>query len=267
MLDASTKTAIRTVLDEAISMAVESESSIDGLRGIALFDSERDAPLTSLHSFEAASQALTGVPNFATRFGSAQVTRIILQFLYEYFARADSIKFEESVFEDLWRDFSTELLEAHWIVRSVANIEYFRTETWPLDLGDGISIQGRNRAVLAPLGFDDRVCDWLFEDLRAGRVGTSSYVLVIEDTILKEPSNTIGLNSFRLTAKADRALLALRLSGPGAVSIGPMVPIKVTRVIGRSGGITTLGASIPKWVHIMTGMKVSYKHIRRFMAH
>src|SRR5258708_35181299 len=92
------KNEVRTLIEEAISMSVATGLPLDKLRGLALFNPVRDAPLRSLSSFDAATKAVTEIPNFIERFGREEV-RVVLQFVYEYFARVDSVQYEETPFE------------------------------------------------------------------------------------------------------------------------------------------------------------------------
>src|SRR6266852_6264210 len=75
------RNAIRAFLEQVIATGLP----FDRLRGVAGFNPERDAPLTALTSFEAASQAIAKLPNLADRFGQGISSRIALQFVYQYF--------------------------------------------------------------------------------------------------------------------------------------------------------------------------------------
>ena len=82
------KEAVRKLLEEVIAR----NPTLDQLRGIALFDPERDAVIKSLSAFDPAAQAVKSIPNFVGRFGTGAGDRIVLQFVYQYFGRvgADS---------------------------------------------------------------------------------------------------------------------------------------------------------------------------------
>ena len=67
------KNSIRTLLYDAVAMAVGQQLPITELRGIALFDPRRDARLTDLASFAAAAPAIITIPNFETRYGGDEV--------------------------------------------------------------------------------------------------------------------------------------------------------------------------------------------------
>jgi hypothetical protein len=242
------KTSIRALLSDSISATVDASLPLDELRGVAGFNPIRDERFTSLSSFPAAAKIVTTIPNFTARFGNDNSTRFVLQFLYQYFRRVDAIKLDDATFESLWEDFLFELIqEPDWLYRAVSNLRCFRTERPPLevvDLGDGVTIRGRSSAELKSLGFDDPIWDQVAEDLRTG-FGQSSHVLVIEHRVPKNPENLILMDSYQLEIKAFRALQALRLSGPGSVSIGFLWPIRAARFNVGFGGLQRSGFSIP----------------------
>jgi hypothetical protein len=242
------KNSMRTLLKESISAAIDASLPLDELRGVALFNPTRDERFISLDSFPTTVQMVATIPNFAARFGNDNSTRLVLQFVYEYFYCIDTIQFDEVKFEALWQDFLFELIEEpDWIYRAVSNLRCFRTERPPLqvlDLGDGVTIRGRSFAELKSLGFDDPIWDQIAEDWRSG-FGQSSHVLVIEHRIPKNPENFILMESYQLEIKALRALQALRLSGHGSVSIGFVWPIRAARFNVGFGGLHRSGFSIP----------------------
>ena len=144
------KNSLRALLSDAISASAKGSLAVNDLRGVALFNPIRDERFTSLGSFPAAVQIVTMFPNFAARFGNDNNTRLVLQFLYQYFHRIDAIKFDDTTFETLWQDFLFELIEEpDWLYRTVSNLRWFHTERSPdevIDLGDGVTIRGRNSA-------------------------------------------------------------------------------------------------------------------------
>ena len=87
----------RAVVQQATSAAIANGRSINDLRGIALWDLERAAPLRSLSSFGSATLAVARIPNFVIRFGADAATRVVLQFVYEYFKRIDDLRYHEGV--------------------------------------------------------------------------------------------------------------------------------------------------------------------------
>jgi hypothetical protein len=170
-------------------------------------------------------------------------SRIVLQFVYEYFKRVDSIAYQEAIFETLWCDFEVEAADAYWVVRGVANIRNFNSDKNLLDLGDGITIRGRSPDDLASLGFGASIWDRIAEDWRTP--GASSFVLVAEHSYLKQPDNLILLDSYQVSVKATRAIWSLRLSDAGSISIGPMWVVRAARFNVGLGGLNSVGASIP----------------------
>jgi hypothetical protein len=209
----------QALVGETTSMAAASGLTLDKLRGTALSDMSRDAQITSLASFDKAKQAITSIPDFVTRFGTQETTRVILQFVYQYFAGVNSVRYEEPAFEALWAAFTEELQEPRWVTRGVANVRNFTSDNLNLDLGDGIAIRGRDFAALASLGFVPVILERLSEDWSG--LGASSFVLVAEHSVLKQPENIIALDSGIVWAKAIRAVGALRLADAGSISIGP----------------------------------------------
>jgi hypothetical protein len=236
------KEAVRTVLKDVIAQS----RPIAELRSTALFNPERDAVIRSSTSFDAAKLAVTDVPNFVGRFGTEAGERIVLQFVYQYFKRVLTVQYDGSQFEKLWCDFVAEVQDAYWIVRGVANVRNFDTKTYPIDLGDGVTIRGRSPSELASLGFDDTVSQRITEDWRVP--GPSSFVLVAEHCFAKQPDNLILLDTYQLSLKAMRAIGALRLANTGSIGIGPMWVVRPARFdVGIGGGLTSTGISIPMY--------------------
>lgn len=233
----------RDLIKETVSMAAAQNVPLDKLRGISFFDSSKDAPITSLSSFAKAAEAVTSIPDFVARFGSLEVTRVVLQFVYGYFPRADSIRYEESVFDSVWSDFTAEIQEPRWVTRGVANVRNFTSDDLNLDLGDGIAIKGRDFGALASMGFGSPIPERIAEDWRG--FGASSFVLVAEASAQKQPDNIITLDSGAVWTKAIRAVGALRLADTGALSIGPMWVIRAARFNFGIGGLQQVGVSIP----------------------
>jgi hypothetical protein len=212
----ASKHALQAFIAEAISTGVTEGWSIDNLKGIALYNPVRDAPLVSLNSFDAATKGLSAIPNFIGTLDRIEVG-VVLQFIYQYFSRIDSIRYEEAVFEDLWRDLRAEIRDAYWVVRGVANLRNFQSDKYLIDLGDGVTIRGRDPVDLASLGFGDAVWERLAADWHGP--GASSFVLVAEHFFVKRPDNTTELNSSSVWEKVQRAIWALRLAEAGSISI------------------------------------------------
>jgi hypothetical protein len=237
------KNEVLTLVQEAASMAAASGLPLDKLRAIAFCDPSRDARLTSLGSFDKAKQAVASIPNFGARFGTEESARAVLQFVYQYFARADSLRYEEATFEGLWGDFTAEIQEARWISRGLANVRNFTSENPHLDLGDGVVIRGRHLPDLESLGFGHAILGRLSEDWSG--FGASSFVLVAEHSVLKQPENIVTIDAGAVWGKAIRAVGALRLADAGSISIGPMWMVRAARFNVGIGGLFRYGVSIP----------------------
>ena len=233
---------LQSLIQETASMAVDKGIPLDKLQGTAFSDTSRDAPITALGPFGKATQAITSIPDFVVRFGAQQVTRTLLQFVYQYFAHVESIQYEEAAFEALLADFMAEIQEPRWVTQGLANVRNFASNNLHLNLGDGIAIRGRNFADLASLGFGRPILDRLSEDWSG--FGASSFVLVAEHSVPKEPDNILTLDAGVWT-KAIRAISALRLLDAGSVSIGPMWVVRKARFNFGIGGIHQYGVSIP----------------------
>ena len=146
-------------------------------------------------------------------------------------------------FDGLWGDFLVEVEEPNWTFRAVGNLRNFASETLLIDLGDGVTIRGRNEEDLKSLCFNTPIWDRIADDWSG--FGASSFVLVTEHLTPKRPDNLIFLNSYALSVKAMRAMYALRLAAEGAVGVGPMWVVRADRFNVGLGGPNTIGTSIP----------------------
>jgi len=88
------KQAVRELLVEVVAR----NPALDQLRGIALFDSGRDAVIKSLSAFGPAKHAVKNLSNFVGRFGPGAGDRIVLQFVYQYFGRVNSVRYDDDQF-------------------------------------------------------------------------------------------------------------------------------------------------------------------------
>jgi hypothetical protein len=143
----------------------------------------------------------------------------------------------------LWSDFEAEMQEAHWIYRGVANVRNFESETLLISLGDGVTIRGRSETELAGLGFGPAIWDRIADDWSG--FGGSSFVLVAEHSLEKQPDNLILIDGSSLVLKAIRALGALRLARSGSINLGPMWIVRHSRFNVGIGGLHQSGAAIP----------------------
>jgi hypothetical protein len=239
----STKANLRAFIDQSVSMAVAGGVPLSELRGIASYNPIRDARFTPLEAFAGATQAVINIPGLAEKFGAEAGSLIVLQFVYQYFSRVDSVRYEETVLESLWLDFIAEVNEPNWTTRAVANVRFFNSENLLIDLGDGIAIRGRSPEDLGSLGFGTPVWDRIADDWSG--FGASSFVLVVEHSRPKQPNNLTELDSYPLSVKAMRAVQALRLAAAGSVGIGPMWVVRAARFNAGIGGLVRIGASIP----------------------
>jgi hypothetical protein len=262
------KCEVRALINDAISKAINTGRPFTSLRGIAFFNMERDDFLLTLEKFDTTATVIKSLPDFCTRFGEDAGIRILLQLLYEYFGEVGELKFDDMVFEKLWTAFTTELGIETWLCRGVANLRFFQANSMILNLGDGVSIRGRDREDLKSLGFDDAVFDRISDDWSG--FGASSYVLVVESTLEKKPDNLIMLDSFSPTTKAMRAVQALRLLARGAVGIGRMWVRRTAHFNVGMGGLDSAGASIPTlgnyfvWTdEVAQGYPITYKELAR----
>lgn len=210
------KDALRAFLAEVIG----GEPSLDQVRGVALFDVERDSTIRAVNSFSTAAIAVGGLPHFAERFGTHASERIVLQFVYQYFRRVAAVRFDDQQFEKLWDDLVAEVQNAVCTSRGVANLRCFQSDLNQIDLGDGVTIRGRSQSDLATLGFDESVWQRISEDWSTPIA--SSFVLVAEHSFPKQPDNLILGDSYNPSVKAMRAIQAMRLAGAGSVDVGPM---------------------------------------------
>lgn len=224
-------------------MAVTNDVPLSELRGVALFNPMRDAKFTSLETYDAATQSVEDIPKLADRFGPGTGPRMVLQFVYQYFPRVDGVRYDETIFDGLWGDFLVEVEEPNWTFRAVGNLRNFASETLLIDLGDGVTIRGRNEEDLKSLCFNTPIWDRIADDWSG--FGASSFVLVTEHLTPKRPDNLIFLDSYALSVKAMRAMYALRLAAEGAVGVGPMWVVRADRFNVGLGGPNTIGTSIP----------------------
>jgi hypothetical protein len=234
---------LRALIEETIGMASAKGTAIESLRGIAFFSTERDAPILALPSFAKATQSIASIPKFLERFSPDDATRIALQVVYQYYPRVGGIRYDEAAFEALYADFEAEIHEPQWVTRGLANVRNFQSQNLYLDLGDGVVIRGRSANELSSLGFGAAIWERLCEDWSG--TGASSFVLVAEHSVPKEPGNIVRVDMGIPWLKATRAMGALRLADAGSISIGPMWVIRPSRFNVGIGGLHQAGVSIP----------------------
>lgn len=257
MQESSARHSLLALVQSAVSAGREGARSLPDLTGVALFDPERDQRLTSLPTFLPASAQILGLPHFAERMGGGASERICLQFVYDYFARAKGVVFDQPTFDELWSDFIAELEEPLHRWRGVANLTHFGghvarltgtgNDRIAIELGDGVSIRGRHFEDLAILGFSEHVLKQLAEDWGDGP-GASSFVLVADHSAPKSPDNIVLTESVPWV-KSMRAVGAMRLLGGGDVGMGPMWIARPARFNIGVGGSGRVGMSVPNWGH------------------
>lgn len=232
----------RNLVQALIQEAAASGLALAQLQSVAFFDMEKDARLIVLDAFSDAEQAIGEIPHFTMRFGADNVRRVALQCVYQYFSRVDAVRYDEATFSALWEDFTTEIGNPEWITRGITNVRFFRSENLHIDLGDGVAIRGRNLEELSALGFSPDILGRIMDDWSIG-FGSSSFVLVAEDTVQKEPANLISTS--HVWIKSLRAIGACRLAAAGSISISPMWVTRVARFNFGIGGLGQIGATVP----------------------
>jgi hypothetical protein len=234
---ATTWDALAGLVRQAID--VIEDSRLDQLRGVAIYDSQKDDAIKSLEGFDPAVAAIASIPLVAARYGADQAARLAIQFVYEVGARLVDVAFDETVVRETWDAFCEELDTPEWIDRGVANVRNFQSEEASLPLGDGVTIARRSTEELASLGFNDFIRSQLREDVMG--FGTSGFVMLIESRQRKQPSNYLGMDA-SVQTKGLRALGALRLLAPGDVGFGRMWFVRPMRFNVGIGGVTSTGS-------------------------
>lgn len=237
------KNVYRAFVEAVVSQANRNSWGVNDLRGIALYNPERDTRVQSVPEFHTIVECISGLPLVVARFGAATAHRLALQLVYEYFRRVDTLRLDERVIERVWGDFMSELEDSNWTTRGVANLRNFTSDVYPIDLGDGVALRGRDFEELKSMGFGGAL-EGISEDLNIG-FGASSFVLVAENITAKQPDNYIMLDSNSVWIKAQRALGSLRLLASGDLGLSPMWVVRSARFNVGIGGVPRLGASIP----------------------
>jgi len=227
---------------EAVEAAQEANGALRrGQRAVAIYNTERDDHVTALPSFAAAADELGSDPQFVATAGRESASRVVLQLTYDFLERLSTQDFDESTFEATWTSFSEELASPNWTYLSMANLHGFTSDFDVLQLGDGISIEGRSFTRLREMGWSDFELEKLMEDWQGG----GQHVLIIREEVGKEADNLVLGNTATGISKAYRMLLALRLAregdihiGGGGVLTGRML---TTRSVGQ--GFTLLGGA------------------------
>jgi len=252
------KTQLGLLLTAIVEAALSTGTELRRLRGIALYDTSKDLFITSLEQFAAVESGIRELEQVRARYGVDQSHRITLQLVYVYFARVDGILLDPALLDALWTDFIAELETPFWLTRAVTNLRYFRCEQLHVDLGDGVSIYGRDPDILAGLGFEGDIWERLAADWSG--FGTSSFVLVAEARMPKRPDNFITLDTNAVWLQCARAIGAMRLIAPGDVGISVTFVKRVARFNVGIGGVTSTGTT----VHTL-GAPYTWSSAQRFL--
>jgi hypothetical protein len=239
---AGLKIQLALLLSAAVEAAEGAGRELGQLRGIALYDSRKDLFVSSLEPFVAVQAGVRDLELVRERYGVDQSNRIALQLVYEYFARAQSVLVNSALVDALLADFVAELETPVWLTRCVTNLRHFHCEDLHVELGDGVSIYGRDPSVLAGLGFDDRIWERLAADWSG--FGASSFVLVAETSISKRPDNFIMLDNAGGWLRCARAIGAMRLIASGDVGISATFVQRVARFNVGIGAIHSTGSTV-----------------------
>ena len=236
------RTQIGLLLAAVATAAAHTGLGLRQVRGVALYDSRKDTFVTSLEPFAGVEAGIRELPMVHERYGVDQSHRIALQLVYEYFARANDMVVDSALVDALWADFNAELESPVWLARCVTNLRHFQCDDLHVELGDGVSIHGRDPDVLTGLGFSNGVQEVLFANW--GGFGSSSFVLVAESSMPKRPDNLISLDSGDGWLRCARAIGAMRLTAPGDVGISAVYLQRVARFNVGIGGIHSSGTTL-----------------------
>jgi hypothetical protein len=236
------KTQLELLLRAVVEAALSTNTELLRLQGVALFDMRKDSLITAHSHFPVLESGIRELKNVSEQCGIEQSGRIALQLVYEYFARADVVMFDQLLLDKLWADFVAELDTPVWRTRSVTNLRYFESNEIRIDLCDGVTIYRRDRNVLKELGFHSALLDLLVDDW--SRFGASSFVLVAESEVPKRPQNFISVDGSVVWARCARAIKAMRLVSPGDVGISETFFQRAAYFNVGIGGITSSGRTI-----------------------
>ena len=236
------KEQLGLLLSAAVAGAANSGRELRQVRGIALYDSRKDSFIESFVPFAAVEAGIRELPLVPERYGVEQSHRLTLQLVYEYFARTNSLVLDSYLVDALWADFSAELEAPAWLARCVTTLRHFHCEDLHVDLGDGISIHGRDPELLARLGFGNGILERLEADW--SDFGASPFVMVAESAMVKRPNNFINLDDGGGWLRCSRAIGAMRLIASGDVGMGPVFLQRVARFNVGIGGVQSYGTTV-----------------------
>ena len=217
----STKKAFQRLFEETIQR-VERDGCEQGMfaRAIAYYDKQRDEFLKGASAFEAAVAAASSVREVRTKYGLQNTERLVLQFIYNCLGKNQTAE-ANVAFDDTWFAFSEELRKDTWTNSALAHLQNLECSVDSADIADGVAIQPRTPRIYEEvLGWgDERVAKIDGEEYSQS---LASHVMVASYEIEKKPQNFVSQDSFTVSNKAMRALLALRIADAGEVCLGRM---------------------------------------------
>lgn len=231
--------ALKALIADACAQVVTStEALAEYSGGTAIFNLERDQPLSDLPRFPAGYEALQHVPEFVRAFGTEHGERATLQFVYEYFTRTERFEFDIEAFDATFEAFLRELDNPDWTYIAFGNLRNFRSDDSLIDFGDGISIRHRSfEEIEERLGWTEWHFEHLTRDWTEGHAA-SEHVLWVESVQEKNPNTAILGDSATGPGRALDLLLALWLYAPGDVSIGAIFTDRAAKFDLRGNGLS-----------------------------
>ena len=238
------KNALRTLTLQGLESITASTFGFDGFQGAtAYYDGRKDDLVTPLPSFRAAVEALKKSEVISNLFGATQAPRIALQFVFMAYADARNWNSHEAAFESVWNGFVRELDTPTWTFAAVANIQNVECSESHLELVDGVSLRERSCPELEQLlGWGAFELNALMQDWM--ETSGSSYVFLLQKKVPKTPDNFLMLDDGNAYVRAERALLALRLVGPGDIRIGRLFLARPASFNVGISGIHSSGFSV-----------------------
>jgi hypothetical protein len=227
------------VADACAQVVTSAEALAEYSGGTAIYNLERNRPLTDLAGFPAAYEALQQVPEFVRAFGTEHGERATLQFVYEYFTRTtERLEFDNEAFDATFNAYISELDDPNWTYIAFANLRNFKSDDPLIDFGDGISIRHRSfDEIEERLGWTEWHFEHLTRDWTEGHAA-SEHVLWVESVKEKSPDTAIRGDSATGPGRALDLLLALWLFAPGDVSIGAIFTDRAARFDLTGHGLT-----------------------------
>jgi hypothetical protein len=242
---AQMKETLKVLTTQGLESIAVSSFGMDGFDGaIAYYDSRKDDLVTGLPSFQSAVEALASSSAVSILYGSDQAPRIALQVVFGVYDLVRNGLSAESAFESAWGDFVRELETATWTFAAVANIQNIQCSEGKIDIGDGVSVRGRNFKELEQLlGWSRSQLNIITQDWMTSS-GGSSFVLFVEKKVPKTPDNFISMDDGTAYLRAARALLALRLVAPGDIRVGRLFLARPASFNVGIGGMQSQGFSV-----------------------